>query len=678
MDSQLLLNKRVFDNGSASSEIVDVFLGGIYRWTILLAQMQSGKTNTYLHVAYQLLKSNVVEHVVIFSGTADIDLKHQLTTNVYNAEKSSFWNNIVEKEPDVHLFMNDIMNKIHVVWGSDLDTYIGPNENTLFIWEEAHYAQNTSNRPYRFLKKRMIAPNGDEEPLLNKNNYVLSVSATPFSELSDFIHMKQQKYVVKMQPFPGYVGVEQIIRSGRLVPFENIHQGVRSALNLPHESPKWGVIRVSKRNDEMVKQLVSCCGWKFVVYDTVVEKYESPEQIKKKRAAGEKAWKSMNKPPVEDTVILIRGTCRMGKNMHKNHLLFVMETSRFSNTDVVLQGLLGRTCGYSKGSEKVMVYLPKPIVESGEIERYVEMWSNDDVQHMPLKANNLSEESVSHHKPIVPVKLVRLEGYTAPSLRNNRKHILDEISHILLNEPLNVHNKNSLEDFKQVQQKFFEALKENKKYIHIRYMKPDSATTVTRGKEQLDKLIKAFDNASTSSIGTGCGHGTDNKQVNIWVTKNNASGFDVNSVYITCNLECNPDNDLRHIPTTTKREAFAHSLEDGSTLIGNGGFVIPLSVETATSVDAMCEELIDLISISQKRYMSKGIVSSSWDINDCEFKGIQVNEQVLNALEKGGSIFNKVKFEYGVIIKVCKTRGRPDSYMAISGFKRLASISWDN
>ena len=119
------------------------------------------------------------------------------------------------------------------------------------------------------------------------------------------------------------------------------------ALNIPHSSPKYAIVRITNKNEETVKAIIKSNGWKCVVYDSVSTGQEKVE--------GKRVWDGMRAAPQVDTAILLRGKCRMGKNLEKKHILFVMETARQSRTDTVLQGLLGRVCGYSEGSDRIFV-----------------------------------------------------------------------------------------------------------------------------------------------------------------------------------------------------------------------------------------------------------------------------------------------------------------------------------
>ena len=61
----------------AGKKIIKCFIedpNGI-RWVVLLAQMQSGKTDTFLFVCCELIRIGKVENAVIFSGNSETDLK---------------------------------------------------------------------------------------------------------------------------------------------------------------------------------------------------------------------------------------------------------------------------------------------------------------------------------------------------------------------------------------------------------------------------------------------------------------------------------------------------------------------------------------------------------------------------------------------------------------------------
>ena len=78
----------------SGKSIINYFNGGqVNRWAILMAQMQSGKTDTFLFIAAEMIRLDLVKNVVIFSGNADTMLKAQIVniaTEQVVAEKSFY------------------------------------------------------------------------------------------------------------------------------------------------------------------------------------------------------------------------------------------------------------------------------------------------------------------------------------------------------------------------------------------------------------------------------------------------------------------------------------------------------------------------------------------------------------------------------------------------------------
>ena len=669
----------------AANEAIEAFKRDAINWVILLAQMQSGKTETYLLIACELIRASLVKHVVVFSGNTETDLRDQLKDQLKFGSK--FFEKYQKKILDAELVkmqgrpitdflqmaneiqqmtalavaeVKDVISKITVVWGCELNSYSGPMCNNVFadiffIWEEAHHAQSLDQRPAKFLEKIGVSADGNAHCLERNRNIMMTISATPFSELSDNLRQMQGKYVVKMMPGAGYVSVKKIHESHRILPFTKKEIGIASALNLPKCGKNWyGIIRFQQKHEETVKALVELHGWKWVEYDSVSAD----------RKRGKFVWENMNQEPAENTVILIRGKCRMGKNLEKKHLLFVFETSKKSKTDTVLQSLLGRTCGYSEGSDRVIVYLSEKIVKSGEIERYIEMWDKDGVQIMPTRANNLTDKKVKTHVPIIPVKI------TLPiDLSRDDKLIENYIKHIIANEPTRLVSKNT----DPVSIQLFQKILNGGKFKRYNIKPGKKVRNENKGRE----LIDAYERGIARDFGSGCGIDSEATEINIWVFgKELSAEFDKNTIYITAHVTREDIADF-NIPATTGREVFATRLEDGTEATGNGGMTIRLSSHTANNVTAMKTELCkNMIEVSLRTQGCDRKVASCWDDNEKEFKGILVTQDVYKQLQKCGSIYEHIKREYGLVLHTCKSSGLQPKSITARGFIKLASISW--
>lgn len=660
---------------AAANEAIKVYLVLFLSYVVLLAQMQSGKTETYFLVACELLRRRFIEFIVIFSGNAETDLLKQLSEQLgprspfFKKYKRFLRMNGMDDEDERDDFIDSIISKIRIVGPNDFKSYKGPYENTLFIWDEAHYAQSKNQLPDKFLRRIGLPADGNEDRLRSKNNRMMTVSATPFSELSDNQRFSQGKYVIKMLPGSNYVSVKSIRDSGRLRGFKQLECGITEALNLPIQDgkKKFAIIRqpTNKEDEDNVKSIIEQNGWKWVVYDSV-----STTSDQKK---GEEIWNSMGQEPAENTVILIKGKCRMGKNLEKAHLLFVLETAKQSKTDTVLQSLLGRVCGYSDGSDRVIVYLSEQILSSGEINRYVELWENDGVKIMPRRANNLAERKEKKHKPIIPIAIDVSE-----CIVNDSKTIKEFVMRVFSCSGCDkVTNKNPTDVFEQVRQKIVNADIRKLKCYYL------ATTKNTRNETHAQKMELAFQQGIAREFGSGCGIDSNATEVNIWVNKSNGkSGIpgafnNSKTLYITAHVTKTEDElSEYYIPPTTGREVFANRLEDGTEETGNGGMTIHLSSHAANDYMVMCSELCKMVEISLQTHGCERKITSCWDSNNKEFKGVLVTPEIYTQLQKNGDLYKYVVENYGLELRICKSSGRVPKSIEARGFLKLASISW--
>lgn len=667
---------------SAANAILESFMVGF--WTILIAQMQSGKTFVFLLVCCEMIRLNLISSVIIFSGNAETDLRDQLKGKISGSD-SEFYDAYVEYLMEVHgfnfrtasHFVQQIKTKVIVVWGTELNKFKGRPEKSLLIWEEAHFAQSLHQCPDKFLRRVGISADGDSAYLQAKNNFVLSVSATPFSELSDNIHNTQNKATVYLSPGIGYNSVKMMRDSGRLKSFSSLETGLRAALNTPRDSPKYALVRISTKNEFEVIRIINSLNWAYVVFDSLEKSDEDAARAKA-------VWKNMGSAPTRDTVILIRQKCRMGKNLNKQHVLFVMETAKSSNTDTVLQSLLGRVCGYSDGSERIDVYLHRKIVDSGEIDRYVQLI--DDIEEsgqilaIPKKAHNLkSSVTFKTMYPIIPFLITDVDL----SEMNSRYSIPNQVKEVINREDFNfgktqrsqaheittkinaycgvnahrntneveleIHDASGYSRFKIISDSF-------KRYRDTDAMMPETlwTTGVEKGLRREGRIIHLF-----------CYKNDDIR-----------SGIRAGSVVVYGVTQTPNDyyTEVTNVPRTTMREVFAHNLEDGRNVESNGGFVIPLPGESCNKIEVMLEHILDFIEISI-RHETLGCVSSQWDSKDREYKGILVFSHVEKSMLPNGSIYNAVA-EKGFELKLTPSPTPLPEKMTARGIKRFASISW--
>jgi hypothetical protein len=280
---------------------------------------------------------------------------------------------------------------------------------------------------------------------------------------------------------------------------------------------------------------------------------------------------------------------------------------------------------------------------------------------MPLKARNLVKERVSYTRPIIPIKITR-DLIRFPT--NDRSDILKDVNDAFSTNT-RIQHRNDTQDFNEVSEKFIQAYSNNKN-LKVGYLDKNKKT---RNQVLADKLKDAFNTNAAVYFGSGCGIDAEGLEINIWTPKN-IDNFAVDEIYITAAVKVSEESKCR-IPLTTKREVFAHCLEDGTEVVGNGAFIIPLDYQSSFDISVMLSELKDFINLSNVRQGCSRQVSSSWDNNENEFKGILVTLPVLRALEPGGSIQTEILQTYGLMLHIVNSNESLEN-----GFIRLASISW--
>ena len=232
----------------AGKKVTETFVESNIRYTILTAQMQSGKTTVYYFSGAEMLRLKKVEKVVIFSGNSENDLCEQINGEArkkfFRLYKRYLRNTLGLSADDVDTLVEEIDEKIQVIWGAHkLSTNKCNRTDTFYIWDESHFAQNNTMKPAEFLRFAGVSADGDPANLERQNNYFLSVSATPFSEVSDVKHMDQFKRIVRLEAGEGYHSVEKMLTTGKIIPFDNWKTGLHDAFtNVPRDAKKYALV----------------------------------------------------------------------------------------------------------------------------------------------------------------------------------------------------------------------------------------------------------------------------------------------------------------------------------------------------------------------------------------------------------------------------------------------------
>jgi hypothetical protein len=351
----------IHDNQRAcGDQILDAFKSD-NPFVLLLAQMQMGKSGTYWHVIIEALRSKMFNRVFLISGNREKELRQQIKADVKLYTKDN----------------TDLRKKINVLWGGDLSSKKKPMvsvpSNTLIVWDEAHYAQSTANGPNKFFEHNdlngMLNGSMELSDILKRRIFLLTVSATPFSELyANHENPCEYHKTIRLIPDKSYCGVDYYIKNGRInesfqITTDNVKElrEIMSKYNDP-KSPKYMLIRICQNRGQtseaypIISSLCTSMRMNCEVMNSTERTITTSD---------------LNKKPKKPTVIILCGMLRMGKVVPKEHIAMVFEEQSKRNTrlaDTGLQGLLGRMCGYptDKRGFNIDVYLEPKIIEHTE------------------------------------------------------------------------------------------------------------------------------------------------------------------------------------------------------------------------------------------------------------------------------------------------------------------------
>ena len=726
-----------------SKEIVEIFSSteNPRRWVTLIAQMQSGKTGTYNLTVFEMIRLGKVEQANIVCGTSDLALKNQVLGDLdlfvkkyamYLADETGY------DEMTRVTMAESIREKIQVIWGTQLQSATKTAnrtksikgegkkisvtaEKTLFVWEESHYAQSDGNQMDSFLTSLGISPNG--EGLSKTNTYFLSVSATPMSECSDIVHLKQSKGIVSLKTSGAYYGVKEMIERNKIIGYnvDNFKETLEQAITdlvIPSGTKCYGLIRISgsSRENTVKKTKTDKKEKKVNVEKNVSAHMKQIYSVAKKMGWIVKLCDSskessinisdLSQPPTTaNTIVVIKGKCRMGEVVDKTHVLFGMETSVNANTDPILQSLIGRCCGYNPNKSTVL-YIPDKITKSGELERYVEFISGVQRDHkikvLPKNAKNLvksSTKNLTKLTPIIPLKVTGLDWVYLCHNAHGDKHIKT------------VNGKKKTQTFSngQLQDAVIEAFKNNNgienhnaheiyEKIHEKMLMPDTSskyddsckkyvkviTKDTTSYKRVPKNLRtALDTMTPRTLGSS-------NCITIWVFGDNhysGDGFSKYDVYVDSpiaeedNLTAEEKEMKKNIPKTTNREIFRHTLPTKEEIYVNGAMLLGLHPDTLYDVELMKKALSNLVehSLNLAEAETDGLVYhrriNSVINQTSENAGIWLTTEIYNEIVFGGEIYNELLRNYGVTLKVIHDPN-PSTSIDIVELVKLLEISW--
>ena len=246
---------------------------------------------------------------------------------------------------------------------------------------------------------------GNTSYMREKNIFISSVTATRCAEQSRHVHHEADFTQTIMKPGDSYRGLEYfkahgLVKESQPFILDKCAE-ISSILETESSKKKYMVVRVSMctSSDELmgVDMLKHMCKERGIDYiEYVAATQDSFAEL----------WDT---EPTKFTIVRVAGLFRMGKELNKQHIGAVYESSS-TNHNTLAQGLLGRTCGYHE--QDVTIYLPKKYIETG-YEEYLEIIKSNHTLGMTKTRHVKARKFKLTNNGIVP-QIIRKERFECP------------------------------------------------------------------------------------------------------------------------------------------------------------------------------------------------------------------------------------------------------------------------
>jgi hypothetical protein len=224
----------------AATNIREVFANKRFRYALLVAQCQAGKTGAFQELIRQMLLNGDVSHVYILCGSNETALRDQAEHDTKMANPEAY-----------------ASGAIKVIFRQKFETSTMDIQNALIIVDESHLDQGKDQQLDKFLGRHGLSMSGDPRPLNENDTYLVSVDATPYSEISELTYKGSfDKHVEELQAGPDYFGLSDYLYGSMMFPTYDITKKPADFLAMITSSGnKYGLMRLASSKYATTQEL---------------------------------------------------------------------------------------------------------------------------------------------------------------------------------------------------------------------------------------------------------------------------------------------------------------------------------------------------------------------------------------------------------------------------------------
>lgn len=363
------------------------------RHQILKAQMQSGKTGvvcSFLNLLHDtsLEKYFNVNKYFILTGMNDVGLGQQTIDRVMKQVHFADENNVDSGKNNNTYDCTDC--RIIVMRNANIRKSTHILENCVVFIDESHYGSGENSVLTNFFRRSGIDWKNTEH-LQQKNIYLVSVSATPFSESHSDLELCKEDVILKVTE--DYYGISEFYRSGQIVSATNndfkknlegnypIVEYIKEAYNemdINDSGDKIGLIfiRAYREKPNVIKD------HPFVKENFKIKELSTKEGNRIDYNSVNEELKMMfstyDNNKVKPVLFLIKGAYRAGVTINmkdKDYINMIYDNS--SEMAATYQGLAGRLSGY-RFTDEEKIKRTKLYLNIEHVEKY-DKWVDSDL-----------------------------------------------------------------------------------------------------------------------------------------------------------------------------------------------------------------------------------------------------------------------------------------------------------
>lgn len=294
------------------------------RSVILQSEMQVGKTGVAVYIAMEAKELLKINKILFICGMSDNSLKQQ-TIKRFSGLSTPF---------EV-LFNTDLQKQI-----KNKTKY--HDEKLLVIFDESHYGSGRNQVVHKFLIDNLgMDPSRHYFKWRNKESYLVSISATPFTEQASNKLFKSGKTIFKLENGCNYKGLQYLMSGGYIkqsYKLTNDNDFQKLIDDLKFDQNGYYIVRINSDNvankcQQYIQQTLGFDDTQFVnkSYKTELGSTNINQILMHKS----------DKP----VIVWIYGSLSAGYTVNLNHTVALFE-SPSNQIETNVQRLPGRACGY--------------------------------------------------------------------------------------------------------------------------------------------------------------------------------------------------------------------------------------------------------------------------------------------------------------------------------------------